>query len=222
MRASLSLEGDRAAPSAAAAGPSPTPSRPSRRRSSTPGIRRMGRMAAARPSASLPPLSRSLCGSSDADTEKMAGGTSPVWVWADPAPPCSWRVAVTDTAGARLPSSRASPHGSVPHVATTGRNTCKGSGRKLSSDHIWASDKIFFLKGVAEEHLAASSHGPFIAALRRHKAQAKALPSFCLAGDDYVLTLFTSLGTSSKSFRVSRVVVLAFHLCICDFCHFSP
>ncbi|OQU84403.1 hypothetical protein SORBI_3004G046001 [Sorghum bicolor] len=45
-------------------------------------------MTAARPSASLPSLSGSLCGSTDADTVKMAGGASLVWVWVDPAPPC--------------------------------------------------------------------------------------------------------------------------------------
>ena len=64
-----------------------------------------------------------------------------------------WHVAATSTAGARLPSS----------WAATGMSTCKGSRRKLNSDHVRASDKI---KGVVEELLTASSHGPIIAALR--------------------------------------------------------
>ena len=133
-----------------------------------------------------------------------------------------WHVAATGTTGVRLPSSRASPNGSARHVATTGRNTCKSFWAKAQLRSCLVSNKIFLLKGVAEVHLAASSHGPFIAPLHRHKAQGKALPSFCLADDDYVLISFTSLRTSSKSFRVSRVVVFAFRLCFCHFATFRP
>jgi len=88
------------------------------------------------------------------------------------------RLTLPVRASRRRGRVRTAPHDMWRRPAGTLANI---SGRKLSSDHVWASDKIFLLKGVAEEHLAASSHGPFVAAFRRHKAQAKALPRFCLA-----------------------------------------
>ena len=89
------------------------------------------------------------------------------------------------------------------------RSTCKGFRRKLSSDHVWASDKISFLKASLKNPSSCLS---WIDPLKcSSSSRLKQKPNQASAW----LTKITF-----RSYCASRMVVLAFRLCFCGFTTF--
>jgi hypothetical protein len=126
---------------------------------------------------------------------RASPGTTPCGVAA--APPLS--VQVRALAGARLPPLRVSPV-TASHVVAAADTPLPPSRRErllVRASHCRRGES-----GNGSARCGGDRPPPLhrgVATLR-HKARVKALPSSCLADDDYILASFTSLKASSKGF----------------------
>jgi hypothetical protein len=109
------------------------------------------------------------------------------------------------------------------HCGWVNMSTCEGSRQNLRSNHSRLAMRIFFLKASLKNLLLHLLGQPVQSVTNRHKAWAKALPSFCLADNDYVLASFTILGASLKNLMhvpwCDSICILLVYLWLC---HFLP